>query len=456
MNKKLVYQTSLAERLLFGCYGTGLSIYFVLVGTYLNQYCLTEAAIPAEILALVFLIAKIWDGINDPIFGVIVDRVRLKSGKFLPWMRIATLALPFTASLMFFVPSGIPGWLKGVYIMVTYMLYDSASTLTEVPYFAITTAMSDNPEERSQIISTSKIVALVPAFLVVFIPWMYQHLGWQVTIILFALLSMASMLPGCFLLKERYTPVSEQPPKLRDFWTYLKGNKYLLIYFFSAVVYGITNTSGNMGNLFAIYNLGDESMINALLFAGFIPWIVAMVFVKQVIGKIDKITLLLMAQAITIAVSVFLLFAGYANVILVIVCTIIRGFSMGLHTTLFFLFAPDFAEYGTYKSGIHAEGTAFSIQSLASKLINALASAFGLMFLAAFQFQEGSTVQSAQALQGIWYLVSIMPAIGAVLQSLILIFFYKLTDKDVQIMSQVNHNEISREEGERLLAGRNL
>jgi Na+/melibiose symporter-like transporter len=122
---------------------------------------------------------------------------------------------------------------------------------------------------------------------------------------------------------------------------------------------------------------------------------------------------------------------------------------------LFFLFAPDCAEYGAYTSGVHAEGATFAIQSFASKMISALAGSIGLLLLGWFGFKEGAgVIQTESAKQGIWILSTIFPVIGIVMQAIILKFFYKLRDKDVVIMGKANIGEITRAEAQEKLGGR--
>ncbi|MDR3072156.1 MAG: MFS transporter [Clostridiales Family XIII bacterium] len=455
MKKNTAFKSTFGERFVFGLYGSGINVFFVLIGTYLQQYYLVEAAVPAAALGMVFLIVKIWDGINDPIFGVIVDKMRFKRGKYLPWMRVATFLLPLTAALMFFVPKDFPVSAKLVFLLITYILYDSSDTMTEVPFFALTTAMTDIPRERSHIITMQKIIALLPALVVLFLPSMYEKIGWQPTIVIFAAYSMLVMLPGCFKLKERVRPVSDNPPTLRQLFSFMKGNKFLIIYFISAILYGITNTPSGVATLFCKYNLGDEGLIAPLLIAAFVPSFLAILLVKGMIGRIDKIPMVICAHIVTVVSSILLYLVGYENLAPLIVLTIIRGFSTGAHTALFFLFAPDFAEYGAYKSGINAEGLSFSMQSLSSKLISALAGAFGLFMLAGFGFVEGSDVQPESGMQGIWLLTTLIPIIGCVLQTVVLVLWYKLRDWQVDIMSKYNHGEITREEADKLLRRNN-
>ncbi len=444
--EKMIYQTTLGERISFGIYGFGMSIFFVLISSFLQQYYLINAAVPASIIGVILLVGKIWDAVNDPMFGVIVDKARLKSGKYLPWMRISTILLPIITSLLFFVPINASVGVKGAFLLIGYILYDAVCTMTEVPYFAITTAMTTNPTERSKIISLSKLISVVPLVVVLFIPALYTTIGWKLTIIIFAVLAMLSMLPSCFMLKERALVRPEKPPRVKELLKYVISNKFLLIFFSSAIIYGLTNTVGTVGNLFAIYNLGGDKMIAPIILVSTAPAILSIIAVNFLISKFDKLQIVIGALAITGITSVIMYFTGYQNMPLFFLLNAIRGFSAGAHTMLFFLFTPDLSEYGTYVTGIRAEGAAFSIQSFASKVIGAISNAIALFILSAFGFMEGATSQTFQVQNGLWLLYSIFPVIGATLQATILMVFYRLREKDLLIMIKANQGEISYED----------
>ena len=452
--EKMIYQTTPGERISFGIYGFGMTIFFVLISSFLQQYYLINAAVPASIIGVILLVGKIWDAVNDPMFGVIVDKARLKSGKYLPWMRISTILLPIITTLLFFVPINASVGVKAAFLLIGYILYDATCTMTEVPYFAITTAMTTNPKERSKVISLSKLISVLPLMVILFIPALYTTIGWKPTIIIFAVLAMFSMLPGGFILKERALVRSEKSPRVKELLKYVISNKFLLIFFSSAIIYGLTNTVGTVGNLFAIYNLGGDKMIAPIILISTAPAVLSIIAVNFLINKFDKLQIVLGALAITGITSVIMYFTGYQNMPLFFLLNAIRGFSAGAHTMLFFLFTPDLSEYGTYVTGIRAEGAAFSIQSFASKVIGAISNAIALFILGALGFMEGATFQTIQVQNGLWMLYSIFPVIGATLQATILMAFYRLREKDLLIMIKANQGEISYEDANEQLKGK--
>jgi len=121
---------------------------------------------------------------------------------------------------------------------------------------------------------------------------------------------------------------------------------------------------------------------------------------------------------------------------------------------LMYMFTPDCAEYGFYRSGVSAPGISFSIQTFSVKLTGAVAMSLGAAALGFIGFIEGEgAAQVAGFADNLWTVFNFIPAAGALL-ALVPLLFYKLRDKDVQVMARCNSGDISREEAERLLGGR--
>jgi Na+/melibiose symporter-like transporter len=167
-------------------------------------------------------------------------------------------------------------------------------------------------------------------------------------------------------------------------------------------------------------------------------------------------------MAVAIVTSVIIYFVGYEGVRFIpfLILSFIRGAGFSCTTVMSYMFAADCIEYGTYKSGKRAEGITFSIQTFTTKMTGAISGfiAMGLLgwffnYRSAYYVDNvlTSPVQPQSAADGIWFMYSIFPAIGAVIAFVLLLFLYKLRDKDVQIMANVNSGDISREEGESLL-----
>jgi GPH family glycoside/pentoside/hexuronide:cation symporter len=139
-------------------------------------------------------------------------------------------------------------------------------------------------------------------------------------------------------------------------------------------------------------------------------------------------------------------FVGYSSTPVLLLMFLVRGIGFGFVAVMLFMFAPDCVEYGTFKSGNRAAGVSFSMQSFAIKLTSGLSAALAMFVLSLVHFVSGAgAFQPATAINGIWLLVSIFPAFGALL-SIPVFLMYKLPEKDVEIMARANNGEITHEE----------
>ena len=133
------------EKISYGLYFMGQNVFYGLIG-YMTTY-FTDIGITAALVAIVALITKVWDAINDPIFGMIMDKVNFKKGKFLPWLQISVIAIPVATILLFTIPTGIPMMAKIIWATLAYMLWDTAYTLCDVPIIGIVNTMSTDQKE---------------------------------------------------------------------------------------------------------------------------------------------------------------------------------------------------------------------------------------------------------------------------------------------------------------------
>ncbi len=446
-NSAVPFQTSKAERVSYGFYFFGQNIFYIIVLSFL-QIFLTDQGVTAAAVASIFLVSKIWDAVNDPIFGVIIDRSKPKKGKFLPWVRVSIIPIAITTVLIFALPASLSLGAKIAWSVIAYLLWDLSYTLCDAPVFALTTAMTENIQERTVLLSIGRLGGMVGALIISLgIPLMYPKFGWLPTAIVLAILGAATMFPVTGLAKERVLSRKENAPSLKDIWTYLKGNKYLLIFYASMVVYYLTNSSMTVGPFFAVNNLGSAEALTPIMGLILFPTLILAVFVPALAKRFGKYKLYIFSIIWFIVFSVVLYFVGYENNSIFMLILFLRSIGFGLTTILMFMFTPDCVEYGTFRTGERAEGITFSLQTFATKLMNGLAATIGMAGLAFFGFVEGAgSVQSPATLNGIWLMFSLFPAIGALL-SLPLLATYKLRDKYVQVMAQINMGEISREEG---------
>lgn len=195
-----------SEKLSFASFffGQGL-IYAFVGGTYLLLFLTDYARIHPYIISAILLIGKIWDAVNDTLFGIIIDKTRFKSGnKYKPWLWIATFAVPILMLVMFCVTPSMSMVWRIVLFSIGYFLWDTAYTICDAPAFALVTSMTDDVKERVKLTTFANVGGVIATgvFAIVIVPFLDSH-GFFKSALLIAPISMVAMIFLCIFAKER-------------------------------------------------------------------------------------------------------------------------------------------------------------------------------------------------------------------------------------------------------------
>jgi Na+/melibiose symporter-like transporter len=470
-----LWQTTKTERKSYYTYFFGQNMIYNMISAYLTTFLLLIGVDPVK-SAAVMLAVKVWDAVNDAIFGVIFDKVKFKSGqKYIPWLKIACALTPAATIAIFVIPNGASETVKLVWFAIAYIIWDTAYTICDVPAFGIITAMTSNIEERNTILSLKGVTAGVgmalTTVLVTVLISEFIGLGYGPVSIIVAAVAMATMFPVCKHCKERNRATDEEQFTVRKMIKYVISNKYLLIYYIGYIFYSGAQTY-NALHVITAYYIFDNSLASLITgTVASVPQLIMALLVPKIIRKIDKMKLFRICVVATILLS-FLIIPARSSFILFVITFMLRAVPLGVVGVLSFTFTPDCAEYGQYTTGTEAKGITFAIQTFAVKLAAAISGSMGLALLGWFGFktkfmvdgvqQEVSSFadldrinavaqQTSEALDGLWFTYNIVPIIGLVIAAVIW-GFYKLNDKDAQVMADYNIGKITKEEAEKSLS----
>lgn len=430
----------------YSLYFAGQLCFYALVGMYVSTF-MTDIGISLAAVSLILVIARIWDAVNDPIFGIIVDKTKWKSGrKYLPWLKIATGLITVFSIAIFFCPTSLPVSTKTGWVGIAYICWGMSYTMCDIPIYALPTAMTDDTKERSVIISYGRIACTISGgFITLLFPVMRSALGWTATGLMFSVVGGLLMIPAAFNIKEKNSTKNTESLKFSQMLSGVIKNKYLLIYYGAFIASGCLNFASVTTLYFARYCLGNEAAASLVSLCTMIPSFVVMFIVPVAIKKMDKFTIYHICLILSAVFGIIRFAAGYENTTIFYALLIAQGVFTAVTTMLTFMFTPDLVEYGNFANGSGGTGIMFSIQTFTAKLTSAVSGALGVSMLGLFGFQTGeNAVQSTSAVNGIWICTVLVPAIGIGLSALIL-FFYKLRDKNVQIMAEANSGKITRE-----------
>lgn len=433
MKAKREFLTSRGERISYGGFFVGQNIIYMLVLSFLAQFYTDEMGLAPAAVATLFLIARVWDAVNDPMLGALVDKCNFKSGKFKPWINAVAILMPLVTIAVFYNINGSETT-NLIYAYVTYILWGMIYTVSDVPIFALATAMTDNLDERVSIISIGRLSAGIAAMITsVLAAPIIGNLGWSGATIVLMIIALITMIPIRFTAKERIQYDRSEKVTLKSMFEAVFKNKYLMIFYGAFIAIIGLNTASTVGTFFATYNLGNFELFSIIMLVGVLPMIIIPAFLPVLVRKFGKKKIFLYTAALGIIISLTQYFVGYENFALFLALSFVKGFALYTPMMMMGLFSADCAEYGAYITGKRNEGITFSIQTFSTKLGTAIAGFLGTLLLGTFGYVP-NVEQSAESLDGIWKLMTLIPTIGLVIGFIIIALFYDLKEKDVERM----------------------
>ncbi len=151
--KKYVQKSEMSA---FCIAGLGQGMIYALMSSYISDYYLNVLQLAPMFVLLLMLLARVWDAINDPLMGMIVDRSNLKSGKMIPFIRFALIPIAIMTILMYLSPN-LDKTEMMVYSAFVYVAWGMLYTVGDVAFWGLPNVMTPDSEERSSVISVSKI-----------------------------------------------------------------------------------------------------------------------------------------------------------------------------------------------------------------------------------------------------------------------------------------------------------
>jgi len=137
----------------FGALGQGMI--YATMSSYISDFYISVLQLPLIFVLLLMLLARVWDAINDPMMGMIVDRYTTKWGKMKPYIIFTAVPIAILTFLMFFDP-GLRGTSLMVYAATVYVMWGMIYTMSDVPFWSLPNVLTPNPDERQKTISLGR------------------------------------------------------------------------------------------------------------------------------------------------------------------------------------------------------------------------------------------------------------------------------------------------------------
>ena len=504
-NLAKTYTKKEAAGFLVGMFGQNLIYNIVATGLYF--YFQNVICLPAMALGWIMTIARIWDAINDPMMGTIVDKTHSKWGKCRPYLIIFPAIIGLITILAFLngnyatADTTTQKVLIVAWAAISYIAWGMCFTVCDIPLWGITSLMTEDENDRSKILGLARMVAGVGGIgvLVVQIAQAVagafggdMQKGFIVTVIIMTVVATILFEFAGLFTKERVDK-SERSYTFKENFKIMFGNKpfrqilisgilrspiqLLMIVAMTLVTYYYAN--GNIMNILVYNDDGSLAGINVKILIGlgcvaaglFVGQFVAMGVTPLIIKKVEKKTLY-NVYSIAGAVPYALIFVFYKVSggdltttfwsIIIGICMLFGSAAFGGINVLQSVMIADCVYYEEYYNGVRTDGVFFSGQSFITKLAAGISTIVSSAVYAIVGYSGANVDKLNKAIENganfltydggsgagkyaeaMFFLISIPPAIGMIL-SAIPTLKYAMTDAEhKEILSEL----VSRRKG---------
>lgn len=430
------------EKLSYGVGAFGKDLYHGLIGAYLMIFFTDVAGITAAAAGTIFLISRLFDAVNDPIVGVIVDKTNTRWGKFRPYLLFTPIVLAVLSIALFTIPS-FNGIALVVYFLIVYMLWGAAFTAYDVPIMSLAPAITKNSHDRTGLLTAGRIVTIIATGAVsVFALPIVSMLGngddakgYQLFVAILVVFSLLFSWIAFANVKERHV-LKVKKNNFKDYVNIIKGNSPLgILLIVVLVIASVMSLSGSMLVYFLSYVLKEPelipvfqalSLIVPLFFAPFIP------IISRKFGKKRTINGMILLAGVMFLLRYFF----WSNMSMLVITTILAGIGFIGAFILATSMLADTVDYTEWKTGSRSESVIFSLNSFTIKVGLALAGGVAGLLLELIKYVP-NVEQTASTMSGINSLFSLIPGIGLII-ALFVMFKYNITeDKFTKIISEL-------------------
>lgn len=456
------YKLSWAQRIGFGAGDMAQNLIYQTISIWLLFFYTNVFGLDPGAAALMFLIVRLVDVLWDPIVGTIVDKGNPKWGKYRSWLVLGGIPLVGLAILCFY--NGFSGSL--VYAYITYVGMSMCYTLVNVPYGALNASLTRDTDEITILTSTRMFMANLGALCVKSLPLIIALFApkvlnpetgkmtavyntpdaahaWFITMTIFALAGLALLFFCFFQCKERVVMDEKESAnvKVSDLWMEFGRNKPLrVVAFFFITAFAMMSVSNAADAYFMTFNVGATPLLTTLfMWLGTIPAFIFMPLVPAIKRKIGKKGMFYLFLGVAI-VGMILMYtfvsipATKSNFVLLCIAQFVKSTGIITATGYMWALVPEVIAYGEYTTGKRIAGIVNALTGIFFKAGMALGGVVPGLVLAWVGFNADATTQTPLALQGILWLVCVIPAI-LLLLAIWIISKYELSDEK---MDEIN------------------
>jgi len=456
------HKLPLREKISYGFGDLASVLYWQTFMLYFTYFYTDVFLIPAGVAATMFLISRVWDGVNDPLMGILADRTKTKWGHFRPYLLWLCVPFAVIGVLTFTVP-GFDETGKIIWAYITFNLMMMVYTAINIPYTALLGTITPDSNERTTVSSVKFLFAFGAGIIVsaTLLPMVKafggdnEAQGWQMSFIIYGIAAVIFWLIAFKGTNERVQPPKSQQSSIKkDLFELVTNGPWLIllattitfilfvavrgsvtVHYFKYVMKEQTLTLPFLGT----QTYSFEALASAYNTIGQISSFLGVLFISWFAKKVGKKNAFMIIFLVAIFSTGILYFLSADQVALIFFFQVTGSMTGGPLSVLIWAMYADTADYGEWKRGRRTTGLVFSASTMSQKFGWAFGAFVALSLMSQVGF-EPNQVQTQDSLNGLVALFSIIPA-GFGLLATIIVYFYPLNDKHV--------DQIVKELGER-------
>ena len=463
------------DKLAYAAGDLGCNMSFALKGT-VQTFWLVYMMLETGLLSILLLLVQIWDAVNDPLIGSMIDRDRrkYKMGKFKTYIFVGACGLLVAGAAVFLPFPNAPVVIKAILFIMGYIIWDACYTVANVPYGSMLSLVTEDPGERAQLSTWrsvgSMVGGMIPGIILPMLIWhkevdangkpvLNPETGVQVETLLGERVFWVALLMGVlgfiaflFMIKNITIRVDENSVKTNEagekfnvfsaFGNFLK-NRPAVGATIAAMGMFLGMQSATTANtiMFATY-FGQAQMSGVVQMIGFLPMFLFMPFIKNIVNKFGKKEASVAGTLVSIAGSLIMLvfpMVGNKSIALIVYMAglVVFGLGMGVYTCVSWALMADAIDYNEWKTGKREEGTVYSLHSFFRKLAQGVGPSAVLLVMGALGYVSklGTEGQSMATAHNMCWLVAGLYLFSAVLQFVGIALVYNLDKKTMEKMT---------------------
>ncbi|WP_298652085.1 MFS transporter [uncultured Eubacterium sp.] len=444
MENKEVRPFGMRDKIGYGLGDFGCNMSFAFINNYLMVFYVTCMGIKAKHFAVIILLAKIFDAINDPIIGGICDASKPgKDGKFKPWIKWASLPLLVSSILMFIYAPNAPYALKIAMCLGLYCVWSIAYTSVNVPYGSMQSVITTQSDERSSLSTWRSVGAMLAQIpVMILLPKLVYDSNTSnprgnVFIYIVGVMGLIGFVSFILLRKlttERVEPTVNNEQKFNYFKTLASffKNKPMMGVTISSVAYLalMMTVTNSMQYVFMCYFKNTKIIPIATIIAG-LPIGLGIVITKPLLKKFTKKQLCTYPFAISAVAAGIATFVRFDNPYVWIAFIGVSMFGTCFYLTLMWALVADCIDYQEEKTGRREEGSIYATYSLFRKIAQGVGASIIALSLDLTGYSEklDALSQAEGVPEKIYTMTGALPLIGALICLCSMHFLYNIKDK---------------------------